>query len=194
MSDTERLQTKPDQFPTDGLTIEEDKQLTSLLAKWGGGRISTSVFTELARVIPQPIVEVVLFRKNSGVLETLLIPRPKDDIVWPGMVHTPGTAIRASDYKREDKNPLEGAFERIQNGELQGGFETDPTFAGRLYRNGDRGAEVVEVYIAELPEDFKLLEGQEWYPVEKLANNSKFIQGQLGHVKLAAEQFRKIKS
>jgi len=191
MTGHERVEERSEFIATDGLTVEEDHQLVSLLSKWTGGRISTPVFTELARIIPQPIVEVVLFRKNDGVIETLLIPRPKDDIVWPGMVHTPGTAIRASDYQRDDKNPLSGAFDRIQHGELHGEFEGDPIFAGRLYRDGDRGPEVVDVYIAELAENFELLEGQEWCPVDKLPENPKFIQGQLGHVLFATKFLKK---
>ncbi len=187
MTYKEKSGSQREQFATDGLTLEEDRQLAKLLSKWGGGKISSPVFTELARIIPQPIVEVVLFRENDGVLETLLIPRPKGDIVWPGMVHTPGTALRASDYGRADKEPLKGAFERIQHGELHCEFADTPIFAGRLHRDGDRGPEVVEVYVADLKESFELLEGQEWCRVDKLSGNSKFIQGQLGHVFLAVD-------
>ncbi len=187
MTDQERLRNQQEQFTTDGLTPEEDRELVKLLSKWKGGKISTPVFTELARIIPQSIVEVVLFRENDGFLETLLIPRPKNDIVWPGMMHTPGTARRASDYRRADKEPLNGAFERIQHGELHGKFADTPIFAGRLDRDGDRGPENVEVYVADMKENFELLEGQEWYRVDKLSENSKFIQGQLGHVFLAVD-------
>lgn len=188
MAKQERSGNLPDQFVTDGLTPKEDQRLAELLSKWGGGRISTPVFTELARMSPQPIVEVVLFRKNGGVLETLLIPRPDDDIVWPGMLHTPGAALRTSDFHREDQSPPDGAFERIQHGELNSDFAYAPVFAGRLHRLGNRGPEVVEVYVAELPEGFQ--HHHVWYPVDKLAENPKFIQHQLGHVLLAAEQYR----
>ena len=140
---------------------------------------------------PQPIVEVVLFRKNGEILETLLIPRPADDIVWPGMLHTPGAAIRTADFYREDKNPVNGAFERIQRGELNSDFAYTPSFAGRLHRLGDRGPEVAEVYFTELPAG-SYLQHHIWYPVDELAENPKFIQHQLEHVTIAAEQFRKI--
>lgn len=173
---------------TEGLTLEEDRELAALLSKWTGGRISTPVFTELARMIPQPIVEVVVFRKNDETLETLLIPRPEEDIVWPGMYHTPGAALHATDYRRDDKDPLNGAFERIQRGELNSEFAGTPIFAGRLHRLGDRGPEVVEVYIAELSES-SAQQNHLWYPVEQLAQNPKFIQHQLGHVMIAAERF-----
>src|SRR3989344_8093896 len=113
---SERVWNQPEQFATDGLTLEEDQKLAQLLSKWKGGRISTPVFTELAKMTPQAIVEVVLFRFNNGELETLLIPRPDDDIVWSGMIHTPGTALRVSDFLREDLNHPNVAFERLQRG------------------------------------------------------------------------------
>lgn len=175
--------------PTEGLTLSEDRELTALLSKWTGGRISTPIFTELARMIPQAIVEVVVFRMNEGKLETLLIPRPEDDIVWPGMFHTPGAALRTSDFYRVDNNPLNGPFERIQRGELGAEFKESPTFAGRLHRLGGRGPEVAEVYIAELPDEANSQQNHIWYPVEDLGNNSKFIQHQLGHVLIAASKY-----
>ena len=185
MAEQERLVSQLEQFATDGLTLEEDGEVDKLLSKWNGGRISTPVFTELAKMIPQPIVEVVLFRKNGAILETLLIPRPADDIVWPGMLHTPGAAIRTSDFHREDQNPLNGVFERIQHGELNSDFAYTPVFAGRIHRLGDRGPEVAEVYFTELPEG-SYQQHHVWYPVDKLAENPKFIQHQLGHVMIAA--------
>lgn len=182
---TEGQQRSFDQPPTEGLTPEEDRELAALLGKWTGGRISTPVFTEIARMSPQAIVEVVIFRMNDGVLETLLIPRPEDDIVWPGMYHTPGAALRTADFHRDDDNPLNGPFERIQRGELGSEFKESPKFAGRLHRLGGRGPEVAEVYIAELPEDVQTPEAHIWYPAADLPNNPKFIQHQLGHVQIA---------
>lgn len=191
MTEQERSSSQLEQFATDGLTLEEDRELTKLLSKWKGGRISTPVFTELAKMSPQAIVEVVLFRMNNGQLETLLISRPDDDIIWPGMYHTPGAALRASDFYREDQNPLNGAFERIQGSELNNEFKYPPIFVGRLHRFAERGAEVAEIYVTELKEDSNLQPDHIWYPVEQLANNPNFIQGQLGHVNLAAEQYNK---
>lgn len=187
----EKLKPSLDQLLTDGLSIEEDQRLTELLKKWKGGRISTPVFTELARMTPQPIVEVVLLRQNNDQLETLLIPRPKDDIVWPGMFHTPGATLRSSDFKREDQNPVNGAFERIQKDELNRNFLETPVFAGRLHRSGNRGPEVVEVYIAELPKESVVEPDHIWHPVDQLASNPRFIQAQLGHVMVAADLYRK---
>ncbi len=186
---------QPVESVTDGLTLEEDRELARLSSKWKGGRISTPVFTEIAKMTPQAIVEVVLLRVNDGQLETLLIPRPDDDIIWPGMVHTPGTALRLSDFLREDQNPLNGAFERLQGGELNSKFAYEPVFVGRLHRRTYvRGAEVAEIYMTELAEGSALQIGQVWYPVDKLIANPIFIQHQLSHVNLAAEHYRTVES
>lgn len=173
-------------IPTDGLTPAEDEQLAKLLSKWGGGRLSTPVFTQVARIIPQPIIEVVFFRGTGGNIETLLIPRPLDDIVWPGMVHTPGTALRRSDFDRADRNPLNGAFERILWEVKQNEFAYPPTFVARLHRLVERGPEVAEIYVSGLLEEATLQPDKFWYPVNGLASNPNFTQAQLGHVVLAA--------
>lgn len=176
-------------FSSEGLTPKEDKELAGLLSKLNGESLSTSVFTELARIIPQPVVEVVIFRKKNDKIETLLIPRSIDDIIWPGMFHTPGTALRRSDFEREDNNILNGPFDRIQNGEVNNCFSFTPIFVDRLYRKCDRGPEVAEIYFTELPEGSDK-ENYTWYPVDQLAQNPKFIQHQLEHVIIAAEQFK----
>lgn len=173
--------------PTEGLTPEEDVELVVLLKK-SVGRISTPVFTEIARIIPQPIVEVVIFRRNEDVLETLLIPRPEDDIVWPGMYHTPGVALRAADFRRDDQEPLNGAFERIQRGELKSNFLYPPIFTGVMNVVGERGGGVSQVFVTGLPEDSSQPD-HIWYPVDLLPQNPKFIQSQMRHVRLAAAFF-----
>lgn len=178
-----------EQLPTDGLTLKEDQKLSELLSKWKGGRLSTPVFTEIARIQPQPIVEVVVLRENNGIVETLLIPRPKDDIVWPEMLHSPGCAIRSSDFERKDNNPLNGAFERLQNKEINSQFKYQPIFVDRLYRKVDRGNEVAEIFFTELPESSNQ-ENYNWYPVDKLDQNPKMIQHQIEHIKLATEQYK----
>ncbi|SRR5258708_4611652 len=187
----EGLIPQPDRLPTDGLTKTEDEILEQLLSKFRGGRISTPVYTELARIIPQPIVELVLLRERNGILETLLIARPKDDIAWPGMYHTPGSVLRVSDFDREDQEPLNGAFERIITEELHATLADTPQFAGNFRRITARGPEFGVAYIAELKENAQSFPGHIWYPVDGLAENSQFIQHQLGHVQMASDIYRK---
>lgn len=185
---------EPTYFPTEGLTLEQDRQLVQLLKLWSGGSISTPVFTELARMTPQAIVELVIFRMNNGVLETLIIPRPEDDVVWPGKFHTPGTALRLADFNREDRNPLNGAFERIKRSEVNIEFE-EPVFVRRLHVLTERrGAEVSEIYITEPKEGFELAPNHQWYPVEQLGSNPDFISHQLPFIRIAAEHYLQSKT
>lgn len=178
--------------PTDGLSQIEDWLAVKILKKWKGGRISTPLYSVLAGMTPQPIVEVVFFRKRDGILETLLIPRPDNDIVWRGKCHTPGSAIRNSDINGEDGNPLKSVFDRIRK-EIDGDF-SDPVSVGIVNISGEntRGASVTQVFFAELPESYQPSQGRMWYPVEGLAENKEFIQEQLGFVQAAAEQYRKV--
>lgn len=192
------MNSQPEYVPTEGLTLEEDKQMVDLLKKFNTGRISTPLYTEFARILPQAIIEVVIFRKNNNLIETLLVPRPKDDISWPNMLHTPGTAVRLSDYHRKDGIPKNGIFERLQKSELNNNFAFTPIPVrldnddGVLYRQTKRGPETATIYFTELPEnsdkDFYV-----WHPVDELAQNPKFIQHQLAHVLLAAKQYQQFK-
>jgi hypothetical protein len=176
--------------PTDGLTREQDGQLAELLSKWNGGRISDLVFPSVARLTPQPCVEVVVFRKGGGGLETLLIPRPATDTVWPGMYHNPGQALRLSDYYREDGDPVNGPFQRIQRGELQAEFAERPIFVGNDFRMTLRGAEVAIVHFARLKTGTVDRDSYVWCPVEELANKADFIQHQRRHIQeLAAPAY-----
>ncbi len=56
---------------------------------------------------------------------------------------------------------------------------------------GGRGPEVVEVYLAELPDPSDIEPDHEWYPVEDLAGNDRFIQHQLGHIQMAADVYQR---
>lgn len=173
---------------TDGFDPGDDEQMVEILRKWRGGPLSDILFTQLAGLIPQPIVEVVVLRWNEK-LQTLLLPRPEGDPVWPGMVHTPGVALRRADFFRSDNDPLAGAFERIQQGELGQKFIGRPRFVGVLHRVGRRGPEVAQIFWTEIDFGSKLKEGHEWYPVDKLESHPHFIQDQLGHVKMAVAHY-----
>ncbi len=172
---------------SEGLNRAQESKLIKLLSKLHGS-LSAAVFTQLARIIPQPIVELVILRWDGKEVETLLIPRPEDDIVWPGMVHNPGTALRQSDYMREDKNPLNGAWERLTE-ELGGSKFNTPMFAGLLYPMTKRGPIVAQIFYATLPSNHVLQKGQEWVNILDLEDRPDFDQEQLEHILLAADEF-----
>lgn len=172
---------------SEGLTAVKDKRLAGLLGKCRG-RFSTPVFNEIAGHVPLPFVEVVFLRDgDDGRVATLLIPRPDNDEFWPGMWHTPGTALRNTDFEREDKNPLNGALERIR-GEVGGDFLYPPVFVGNFFVLARRGAGVAAAYYTGFSGERR--EDNKWYPVEKLVNYHNFIQEQLPFVLAAAEKFK----
>lgn len=175
---------------TSGFDEGDDEKAIEILKKWDGNIISDALFTELARFSPLSVIELVVLREHEGNLQTLLVERPENDPVWPNMIHTPGTVLRLSDFKRaretEPLDPLKHAFARICNGELSQHVE-NIDFVGNLYRMGERGAENVQVYIGQLPDDAELEHDQIWYDVATLAENERFIQSQIDHVKMCEE-------
>ncbi len=177
---------KPD--ITSGFEPGDDEKATEILRKWDGGRISTALFTEIARIVPQPIIEIVILRMNQGRVDTLLLPRPEDDIVWPGMVHTPGVALRAADYTRPDNDPISGALERIER-EIGVKVELLPTPPFVQNEMSARGPAASQVYTGVVAEDSELPDGVFWHPVEDLPSLPNFIQHQYGFVSEAARRF-----
>lgn len=177
---------------TSGFAPGDDQTVVEILGKWDGGPLSPQLFTVLAGMIPQPIVEVVVLRmfEPDMTVQTLLIPRPVGDPIWPGKLHNPGAAFRKGDFLRQDGTPLNGPFDRIQHGELGQMFEFRPQFAGKIHRMTLRGAEVVEVYVAVISSDAPLKTGHEWVDVDALPNRADFIQHQLEHVQIAANHYR----
>lgn len=173
---------------TSGFEPEDDGKAVEILRKWNGGRISTPLFTEIARIVPQPIVEIVILRVHEGRVETLLLPRPEDDIIWPGMVHTPGVSLRSADFHREDQNPINGALERVES-EIGLDITLLPLEPFVQNEISERGPAASQVYIGKVADDAKLPEGRFWHPVEDLPNVGNFIQHQYGFVIEAARRF-----
>lgn len=160
------------------------KLLSEWLDQWDGGAIPSELFTLIAGMTPQPIMEVVSFRYVGDVLETLLIPRPDGDIVWAGMLHNAGTAFRNKDI---DNDPIAIATARVKR-ELGNIEILKLTFVKHMFTKSERGKGLVLLYIAEIDPSTEL-DGAEWVPVSKLKNHPRFIQSQLSHVLAAARSY-----
>ena len=178
---------KPDITP--GFSTGDDEKVIEILHKWDGGRLSTGLFTELARIIPVSTVETVILRQREGKIQVLLIPRPADDIVWKGMLHSPGASVRWADINRSDGDPLAGVFERIQKQEIMTLFAGRPEFIGMVLQQVKRGPEVTQVFLAQIDPDAKLPLGADWYDVDTLDKVPYFITHQLKAINLAKEKF-----
>jgi len=173
---------------TNGFDIGDDQKVIDILSKWTGGPISDALFTELARIIPQPCVETVILRQNS-VIEVLLVPRPANDPVWPGMLHSPGQTLRAGDFFRDDHTPINGPFERVQKNEIKTSFNSPPEFVAIAQYMTKRGPEAVTIYLATIYSQANLPAGAGWYKVQQLETLENFISHQLTAINLAVAKF-----
>lgn len=172
---------------TDGLTVNEEQAIVTLLGGYRGGQLGSALFTRLARILPQPICEVVPYRVNKEGVDLLVLRRPEGDHIWPGMYHTPGTAIRQSDfYPNEDGlvRPFDHALARLQNTEF-GQNITQFRYAGKDARMVGRGPEFIEIFVAEVAADAKIPSNCEWVSIHDLEGDPKFIDHQLSHIRAA---------
>jgi len=170
---------------TDGFDSGDDEKVISILGKWKGGVLSDQLFTTISKMTPQISAIIVVFRKNGDILETLLLPRPSDDPLWPGMLNLPGKMFRSVDFKRDDKNPTNGPLERIQNDELKIKFLEVPKFAGIAFQNTKRGPIMVLVHIAYVPIEFNGNGDWVWRDINKLADSKDMIETEMDAIKVA---------
>lgn len=175
---------------TDGFAGGDDAQVVSILDKWNGGPLSDQLFTAISKMTPQLSAIIVVFRKKEDVLETLLLPRPSDDPLWPGMLNLPGKMFRAIDFKREDKNPMNGPLERIQTSELKTQVKNKPEFAEIVFQNTDRGSIVALVHTAELPENVELQSDWVWCDVTKLNSLNNFLESETSAIEAALKHYK----
>lgn len=128
----------------------DETQLVELLNKLEPGFLPYEVFMAIARLVALPIIEIIpLMRGDDGSLNVLLLERHKDKDLWAGMVHTPGTVIRAGDSE-------ETAFERITNDELNGTRVSQPVFVENIIHKSKRGYEVARVFYVEILDEPKI--------------------------------------
>lgn len=160
--------------------MNNDKvQLVELLDKLEPGFLPYEVFMAIARLVALPIIEVIPLKGNDdGSVSVLLLERRRDKDLWAGMVHTPGTVIRAGDSE-------ETAFERITNDELNGTKVSKPVFVENVIHKSKRGNEVARIYYVEILEEPR--KGK-LYDVNDLPDN--LILEQKKFIELAVKKFQ----
>jgi hypothetical protein len=171
---------------TDGFDSGDDQKVISILNKWKGGPLSDKLFTSLSKLTPQISTIIVVFRKKGEILETLLLPRPSDDPLWPNMLNLPGKMFRGLDFKRDDKNPVNGPLERIQKGELKVELNKhDIKFAGLAFQDTIRGPIMVLVHTYFVANDFKGNEDWIWREVSQLKDSKDMIPTEMDAIEVA---------
>lgn len=171
---------------TDGFDSGDDEKVITILSKWNGGPLSDKLFTSLSKLTPQISTIIVVFRRNGEILETLLLPRPSDDPLWPNMLNLPGKMFRAMDFNRDDKNPVNGPLERIQKDELKVELDKDIIkFAGLAFQNTIRGPIMVLVHTAFVAGNFEGNSDWIWRNVTKLNDSKDMIPTEMDAIEVA---------
>jgi hypothetical protein len=134
------------------------------LKKVHPGFLPYPLFTEVARIVALPILEVVPMRMHHGKVEVLFLKRDAKDDVWPNALHTPGTVIRSTDIK---DGAMDTAFRRIFDDELAGTKVSEPVFVCLDARVSLRGAEQAQVYWVEVLDEQK---AGAFYSIDALPN------------------------
>lgn len=145
------------------MTDKEIQATADLLKKLEPGFLPYPIFEEVARLVALPIIEFIPLRHRGGKTEVLLIARADDDPLWPGLLHTPGTVIRATDLVQDTTNWP--AFQRILHDELEDAEVGKPHYVGSIFHASKRGAEQAQLYWIEVLDKPKV--GQ-FYPIDDL--------------------------
>lgn len=128
---------------------EEDIQQTAdLLKKFDPGFLPYPIFEQVARLVALPIIEFIPLRQTKRGVEVLLIARPADDALFPNLLHTPGTVVRATDFGTS--LAIWPAFHRIIHDELLDSDLGQPQYVGSLLNKSKRGVEQAQIYWVEV--------------------------------------------
>ena len=126
------------------ISTENNNFLVELLNKCEPGNLSHDVFEAVARVAVYPAVEFIPLRKKDGHIEVLLFERPDNDLIWPSMMHTPGTILRPTDAT------IDNAFNRLYKDELMNLPTDPPVFIGAYLSINSRGRCLLLEYLLKV--------------------------------------------
>lgn len=162
------------------LTTSEIERVAQLLSKLKPGFLPFPIFLEVYRLTPAPVVQLIPFRLTPrSQIEVLMLQRPDDDMLWPGLWHNPGTVLRAGDS-------LQSVMRRLLEDEL-GSPElcNKPIFAENLFHTSDRGTEILQVYWVEIKGE--PAQGRFWpidnLPTDRIESEARVIDRALAHYK-----------
>ncbi len=160
---------------------EDIERAVEILSKLEPGKLPIGIFIEVARWTVTPIIEVVpvRFGQNNKV-QVLLTEREASDPIWGGMLHTPGTVVRASDIESNNND----AFKRILDGELNGVLVSVPVFVENIFHKVKRGTEQAQVYYVEVLADPTI---GRFYDADNLPEN--VVDSQLDFINHAVTSF-----
>lgn len=153
---------------------DREKDRVELLKELEAGFLPYEVFVQIARLVVLSIIEFVPLKMNkNNEVEVLLLRREKNDPIWPGELHTPGTVVRPTDTEGN----MYLAFERILQDELSGTQVSAPHYVGSSLHKSKRGMEQAQIYWIEVLREPKVGEfyGMNNLPAELMESQRKFI-------------------
>lgn len=148
------------------------------------GFLPYPIFTQIARLTVNPILEIVPLRSYKDKIQVLLLKRDDNDEFWPGEFHTPGTNFRATD----EVGGILGPLRRICEEELQTSSQVViPHFVNYYFRQVNRGKELAIVQWIELQESIV----GDYFDIENLPEN--IVHSQLDFIEEAVILFKDFK-
>jgi hypothetical protein len=112
-----------------------------------GDLMSYEVFSAVAEKFVLSSIHLIVWRKEAGKIQVLLIQRELSDQYWGGLWHIPGTIIRKSD---DLGNPIGSGdpIKRLEQKEILTKLLSTPQLLFNGRRIGDaRGDEITYVYV-----------------------------------------------
>lgn len=170
---------------TPGLTDSEEKELLDLLSKVGTV-FSYNFFNLIAERFVMIPVEAVTLRKKGDKIQVLLLEREEKDSVWGGLLHSPGTILRASDVN--DDKSYKNAFLRLEEREIGNKFSKEPIFLRNWFHRVKRGVENAMIFVCTIEGEPK--NGQ-FYNIDDLPEN--VVETQIEFIKYAAQEAKRLK-
>jgi hypothetical protein len=171
---------------TDHMKMPNEEQImeaAKILSRLKPGFLPLPLFLEVTRLTVTPIVEVVPLRMAGDQVQVLLVRRGGNDPNWPGMLHTPGTVVRATDES------YASAINRIFRDELASVEFCEPVYVQSVLHKTNRGMEDAKVYFVEVISEPR--EGV-FYDVKALPANT--VDSQIKFIMEAVKSFIGIKS
>jgi hypothetical protein len=169
------------------MTEDDVAKTARLLRKFEPGFLPYDIFIEVARLVALPILEIIPLRLNGDVIEVLVLERPENDMHFAGMLHTPGTVIRATDVHGGANVKTWAPLSRIIDEELMGTKLGPLHYVGSILHKNQRGAEQAQLYWTEIVGDPKV--GKFW-PVDALPDT--IIGSQKTFIRQAVKSFTTI--
>lgn len=147
------------------------------------GQLPPELFYTIASLTVTPILEIVpLRRAANGTVEVLLFKREASDPIWGGLLHTPGTVIRASDQP----GTFNDAFRRLLSGEMAGiNTGNQPQFVETIFHQVKRGRELAMIYWVSVAGE--ATGSGTWYPLTGLPDQ--LVDSQRSFIERAANDF-----